>query len=284
MGITECSLLMYTATQYDYSNVGRLDTSRTKSQISKVTAPGLSVGTPLLLKQIKGSQNKEFEERINDAIKRTTRKRKFAALSDNSSCLESDDSCDSSRLQAAWNGDNQDTQSNHSEGSESSGNNSTNSDAKSMVHLKHSSNPLKRYTALITLACAKVAGVSKSDNNLTNNDDQSISLLKNSTDPLKRYNALLELTDAKIPVVYNKRMVRKFPTKDRTPEEVEMRRRYTESNQIFRSRIKMAEHLMEKEANELSTANTAHKHMIASQLVYANELSKLLDMRPVDLK
>uniref|UniRef100_A0A182SAH8 eIF-4F 25 kDa subunit n=1 Tax=Anopheles maculatus TaxID=74869 RepID=A0A182SAH8_9DIPT len=61
-----------------------------------------------------------------------------------------------------------------------------------------------------------------------------------------------------------------------------MRRRNTEAARISRAKLKMAELLMEKEASELSTANTAFKHMIASQLVYANELRKMLKMSSVE--
>uniref|UniRef100_A0A182PDP8 eIF-4F 25 kDa subunit n=1 Tax=Anopheles epiroticus TaxID=199890 RepID=A0A182PDP8_9DIPT len=81
-----------------------------------------------------------------------------------------------------------------------------------------------------------------------------------------------------IPVVYHKSMARQFPAKDRTPEQMEMRRRNTEAARISRAKSKMAEMMMEKEATELSTVNTSIKRMIASQLAYANELCALLDI------
>ncbi|XP_049298394.1 uncharacterized protein LOC125771633 [Anopheles funestus] len=199
-------------------------TSRKTAKLHETedTTPSFSIENLLQLKQSKPSQNRDI-----DVISSMTTNRKTSTLSDNSSYLESDDSCDSGRLQIAW-----------------SGTNSTSNDAQSMMFY---SNSLRSH-------------------------------------PLKRYNALISMTDAKIPIVYHKSMARQFPTIERTPEQMEMRRRNTEAARVSRSKMKMAELLMQQEANELSTANTTHKQMIASQLVYANTLSKLLDMQPVELK
>ncbi|XP_052898473.1 uncharacterized protein LOC128305180 [Anopheles moucheti] len=121
----------------------------------------------------------------------------------------------------------------------------------------------------------------------TNNDTRSILRFENSlqTNPLKRYNAAITDAEArdKISLFYHKSMARQFPTKERTPEQMEMRRRNTEAARVSRTKVKMAELLMQDEANELSTTNAFYKQMIASQLVYANELSKRLDMRAVEL-
>ncbi|XP_053665560.1 uncharacterized protein LOC128714708 [Anopheles marshallii] len=223
------------------SQHNRASRKSAKPQEAEDTATSFTVGNPLQLKQSKASQNREIEARMDDVLSWTKKNRKSAAWSDNSSYLESDDSCDSNRLQIAWNGDNNETQSNHSEGSESSG--STN-DTQSMLHFKNSL----------------------------------------QSHPLKRYNAVITMTEAKIPLIYHKSMARQFPSKQRTPEQMEMRRRNTEAARVSRAKMKMAELLMQKEANELSTANLTHKQMIASQLVYANALSKLLDMQSVDLK
>ncbi|XP_052898096.1 uncharacterized protein LOC128304894 [Anopheles moucheti] len=226
------------------SQLNRASGKSAKLQKAEDTASSFTVGKPLQLKQTKASQNGEIEERMDDVLSWTKTNRKSAAWSDNSSYLESDDSCDSSRLQIVWNGDNQETQSNHSEGSESSGSNSTNNDTRSILHFKNSL----------------------------------------QTHPLKRYNAAITSAEAKISLIYHKSMARQFPTKERTPEQMEMRRRNTEAARVSRAKMKMAELLMQKEANELSTTNATHKQMIASQLVYANELSKLLDNQSVELK
>uniref|UniRef100_A0A182YTJ3 BZIP domain-containing protein n=1 Tax=Anopheles stephensi TaxID=30069 RepID=A0A182YTJ3_ANOST len=153
------------------------------------------------------------------------------------------DSCDSGRLRIAWDADNNETQSNHSEGSESSGANSSINGAQALMQLKSSLEPR----------------------------------------PLKRWSAVVTLKNTKIPVVYHKSMARQFPSKERTPEQMEMRRRNTEAARLSRAKMKMAEMMMEKEASELSTANAAIKHKIASQLVYANELRKMLEMSSVEL-
>ncbi|XP_052898471.1 uncharacterized protein LOC128305178 [Anopheles moucheti] len=121
----------------------------------------------------------------------------------------------------------------------------------------------------------------------TNNDTRSILHFNNSlqTNPLKRYNAAITDAEArdKISLFYHKSMARQHPAKERTPEQMEMRRRNTEAARVSRTKAKMAELLMQDEANELSTTNAFYKQMIASQLVYANELSKRLDMRAVEL-
>uniref|UniRef100_A0A182Y8W3 Uncharacterized protein n=1 Tax=Anopheles stephensi TaxID=30069 RepID=A0A182Y8W3_ANOST len=200
--------------------------STRNTQKAKETVPVLSVLDPLLLKQFKAGQ-----------LGGTT------ARSDNSSYFESDDSCDSGRLQLACDGDNSETQSNHSEGSESSGANSSTNGAQMLMQVKSSLEPR----------------------------------------PLKRWNAVITLENAQIPIVYHKSMARQYPSKDRTPEQVEICHRNTEAARLSRAKTKLAELMMEKEASELSTANTAIKHMIASQLVYANALRKLLDMSSVEL-
>ncbi|XP_053665996.1 uncharacterized protein LOC128715140 [Anopheles marshallii] len=181
---------------------------------------------------------------MDDVLSWTRKDRNPVAWSDNSSYLETDDLHDSSRLQITWNGDNNETQSNHSEGSESSGSNSTNNDTQSLLHFKKSL----------------------------------------QTDPLKRYKADITTTEAKSSLVYHKRMARQYSAKERTPEQTEMRRRNTEAARVSRAKVKMAEQLMQDEANDLSTVNTAYKQEIASLLTYANELSRRLGMRTVGLK
>ena len=101
--------------------------------------------------------------------------------------------------------------------------------------------------------------------------------------PLSRWHSLVAANNEEIPIVYHKSMARQFPIKDRTPEQMEKRRRNTEAARVSRAKTKMAEIMMEKEASELNTANTSIKQMIASQLAYANELCKLLDMPAVEL-
>ncbi|XP_052898476.1 uncharacterized protein LOC128305184 [Anopheles moucheti] len=227
------------------SQLYRASGKSAKFQEAQDTSTSFTISNLLQLKQTNASQNGEIEARMDNVLSWTGKDRKPAVWSDNSGYSESDDSCDSRRQDIVWTGDNHETQSNHSDGSGSSGSNSTNNDTRSILRFENSlqTNPLKRYNAAITDAEAR----------------------------------------DKISLFYHKSMARQFPTKERTPEQMEMRRRNTEAARVSRTKVKMAELLMQDEANELSTTNAFYKQMIASQLVYANELSKRLDMRAVEL-
>ncbi|EGK96633.1 AGAP013485-PA [Anopheles gambiae str. PEST] len=139
-----------------------------------------------------------------------------------------------------------------------------------------------------------IASESDHSDTQSNHSEQSESTLNNSrgdtimkklhpSRPLSRWHSLVAANNEEIPIVYHKSMARQFPIKDRTPEQMEKRRRNTEAARVSRAKTKMAEIMMEKEASELNTANTSIKQMIASQLAYANELCKLLDMPAVEL-
>ncbi|XP_050075452.1 uncharacterized protein LOC126562898 [Anopheles maculipalpis] len=226
----------------DTSSVNRKTGKSAKTQKAEDTVPILNIGKPLQLKQSKARQNIGMEMLSKKLQHSTTTTRSSTARSDSSSYMDSEDSCDSSRLQIAWDADNNETQSNHSERSESSDANSFNYDTQALMHLKSSL----------------------------------------ETRPLKRWGAAVTLQNGKIPLFYHKSMARQFPTKERTPEQMEMRRRNTEAARLSRAKMKMAELMMEKEATELSTENTGIKQMIASQLVYANELRKLLNKSSIE--
>uniref|UniRef100_A0A6E8WAD8 BZIP domain-containing protein n=1 Tax=Anopheles coluzzii TaxID=1518534 RepID=A0A6E8WAD8_ANOCL len=139
-----------------------------------------------------------------------------------------------------------------------------------------------------------IASESDHSDTQSNHSEQSESTLHNSrgdtimkklhpSRPLSRWHSLVAANNEEIPIVYHKSMARQFPIKDRTPEQMEKRRRNTEAARVSRAKTKMAEIMMEKEASELNTDNTSIKQMIASQLAYANELCKLLDMPAVEL-
>ncbi|EAU77656.1 AGAP007171-PA [Anopheles gambiae str. PEST] len=119
----------------------------------------------------------------------------------------------------------------------------------------------------------------------TLNDSRPVPTMKklHPSRPLSRWHALVAVNNEEIPIAYHKSMARQFPVKDRTPEQMEARRRNNDASRVSRAKSKMAEQMMEKEASELDTANTSIKEMIASQLAYANELCKLLDMPSVQL-
>ncbi|XP_050075517.1 uncharacterized protein LOC126562954 [Anopheles maculipalpis] len=212
----------------DSSSVNRKTGKSAKTQKAEDTVPILNIGKPLQLKQSKASQNIGMEMLSKKLQHSTTTTRSSTARSDSSSFMDSEDSCDGSRLQIAFN---------------SRKSNSSNYDTQALMHLKSSLEPR----------------------------------------PLKRWGAEVTLQNGKIPLFYYKSMARQFPTKERTPEQMEMRRRNTEAARLSRAKMKMAELMMEKEATELSTENTGIKQMIASQLVYANELRKLLNKSSIEL-
>ncbi|EAU77657.1 AGAP007170-PA [Anopheles gambiae str. PEST] len=212
------------------------------------TVSKLYTGLSALQQQSKSFQKRDIEQLLKAALGCADSTQKYTPSSDTSSFLHSDDSNDSSRLLIASESDHSDTQSNHSEQSESSG-------------------------ATFTSTTS------------TLNDSRSVTVMKklHPSRPLSRWHSLVAANNEEIPIVYHKSMARQFPVKDRTPEQMEMRRRNTEAARVSRAKSKMAEVMMEKEASELGAANTSIKEMIASQLAYANELCKLLDMPKVKL-
>uniref|UniRef100_A0A182WX33 eIF-4F 25 kDa subunit n=1 Tax=Anopheles quadriannulatus TaxID=34691 RepID=A0A182WX33_ANOQN len=166
--------------------------------------------------QSKSFQKRDIEQLLKAALGCADSTQKYTPSSDTSSFLHSDDSNDSSRLLIASESDHSDTQSNHSEQSESSGTTFTSTTS-------------------------------------TLNDSRSVTVMKklHPSRPLSRWHSLVAANNEEIPIVYHKSMARQFPVKDRTPEQMEMRRRNTEAARVSRAKSKMAEVMMEKEASEL---------------------------------
>uniref|UniRef100_A0A2Y9D351 BZIP domain-containing protein n=1 Tax=Anopheles merus TaxID=30066 RepID=A0A2Y9D351_ANOME len=205
-------------------------------------------GLSALQQQTKSFQKRDIEQLLKAALGCADSTQKYTPSSDTSSFLHSDDSNDSSRLLIASESDHSDTQSNHSEQSGSSG-------------------------ATFTSTTS------------TLNDSRPVPTMKklHPSRPLSRWHALVAVNNEEIPIAYHKSMARQFPVKDRTPEQMEARRRNNDASRVSRAKSRMAEVMMQKEASELDIANTFIKEMIASQLAYANELCKLLDMPSVQL-
>ncbi|XP_053674298.1 uncharacterized protein LOC128724601 [Anopheles nili] len=179
-------------------------------------------------------------------------KRASARLSDKQKIspipVDSDDSDDDGRLQIAWEEEQNTTQSTHSEESQSTETSSTRSSI----------------------------GKSIQDTIL-----KDLQLYNRS--PLNRWSSMITLQNHQLPIIFHKNMARNYPTVNRTPEQLETRRRNTEAARISRAKTKMAQRMMEKEAEELSVTNSAVKRVVAARLVYVNAINKLLNFPQIQL-
>uniref|UniRef100_A0A182X8P9 BZIP domain-containing protein n=1 Tax=Anopheles quadriannulatus TaxID=34691 RepID=A0A182X8P9_ANOQN len=119
---------------------------------------------------------------------------------------------------------------------------------------------------------------STASTDLQNKRDGGVTIMRklHPSRTLYRWQSKLAGHHEEIPIVYHQNMARQYPATDRTPQQLDKRNRNNEAAPVSRAKSRMAEAVLEKEAEELEAANTSIKKTIASQLAYANELCTML--------
>uniref|UniRef100_A0A182IX64 BZIP domain-containing protein n=1 Tax=Anopheles atroparvus TaxID=41427 RepID=A0A182IX64_ANOAO len=171
----------------------------------------------------------------------------------NTTTTSEDTSADGSRLQIAWESEHSETLSHQSECSESS-----ETMVSSSVASRASSGSSGKKTKL----------------------PRTIIGRRSAT---RRWTNLLASQNVEIPMVYHRNMARQFPAHERTPAQLEQRRRNTVAARLSRAKMKMAEILMEQEQEDVNAENISVKRAVAAKLVYANALRSLLELPSIQL-